>query len=173
MLNSPLSPRRLTISPDPIPRDWAAIALAYAARTSTVDEICAAHDISRSTLYNFAREAGWDLRCASSVSELRRRRARDLAFAERLMRALDRKMTAFENRLAEGDASAADSERDARTLNTLVRLFEKLKSLDEKAVRRSPVATAPTPDAKDAIDADSLRHRLAQRLAKLRAGHGG
>lgn len=82
-------------------------------------------------------------------------------------------MTAFENRLAEGDASAADSERDARTLNTLVRLFDKLKSLDEKAVRRSPVATAATPAAKDAIDADRLRCELAQRLAKLHAGHGG
>jgi hypothetical protein len=89
------------------------------------------------------------------------------------MRALDRKMTAFENRLAESDASPADSERDARTLNTLVRLFDKLKSLDEKALRRLPAATVSTPAAKEAIDADSIRHSLAQRLERLRSGHGG
>jgi hypothetical protein len=169
----PYSPRHLTISSPVITHDWAAIQQAYAASASTVDEICAQYKVSRTQLYAYARESGWDLRNASAMSEWRRRQARDKALAERLMQALDKKMTAFENRLADGHATPADSERDARTLNTLVRLFEKLRSIDEKALRPARPASAPASAAKDAIDADSLRHSLAQRLEKLRSGHGG
>ena len=104
---------------------------------------------------------------------LRLRQLRERELAIRLMNALDQKMTAFEARLAESDASAADSERDARTLNTLVRLFDRLKTVDEKSLRRAPAANTAIPAAKDVIDADRLRRELARRLARLRAGHGG
>jgi hypothetical protein len=104
---------------------------------------------------------------------LRLRHLRERELAIRLMNALDQKMTAFEKRLTESDASAADSERDARTLNTLVRLFDRLKTVDVKSLRRTPATTVPIPDAKDAIDADRLRRELARRLARLRASHGG
>jgi hypothetical protein len=75
-------------------------------------------------------------------------------------------------------ATAADSERDARTLNTLVRLFEKLKGLglSEAAGRRAqPAKSAPADDSsvKDAHDADALRGELARRLEKLRGQLGG
>ncbi len=95
--------------------------------------------------------------------------------AERLLIALDQKMTEFENRMAQGGiTTAADSERDARTLNTLVRLFEKLKGFGSKAEAESKTATAPaqtsTSAGKNAHDTDTLRHDLAERLEKLREG---
>jgi transposase-like protein len=152
-------------------RDWAAIAQAYAAPDLTVTDICERYKVPRTALYVHIREQGWEQR-SDAVSQCQRRRAREQDFAKRLMNALEKKMTAFENRMAQGDASAADSERDARTLNTLVRLFDKLSAHETSRVR--PRAGAPSSHPKkDAIDADSLRHDLARRLEKLRASHGG
>jgi DNA primase large subunit len=126
-------------------------------------------------LYHRAKIDGWRMRRPH-----RRRSRADLA--KRLLGALELKMTRFENRMAESAASAnaADSERDARTLNTLVRLFEKLKGLGlgEAATRRArPAKSAPAPaddsSVKDAHDADALRGELARRLEKLRGQLGG
>jgi len=106
---------------------------------------------------------------------------------QRLLAALDYKMTAFENRMAQGDgaANAAEGERDARTLNTMVRLFEKLKSLQDQGDcaagkggrSRATAANTTGPATKfasmdtavrDAQDAEQLRNELAERLGKLR-----
>jgi hypothetical protein len=143
----------------------------------TVDGICAAYGITRSQLYRRARNYGWPLRRSNSPAARHRIQTE---FTHRLMTALDRKMTQFENRIAEA-GSAADSERDARTLNTLVRLFEKLKGLSAPAAkagvrvatlaRRAPAAAAST-ERRD-YDADRLRNDLAQRLDRLRGQLGG
>jgi transposase-like protein len=157
-------------------RDWAAIAREYTEAALTVTEICALHGISVKTLYRRAAQEGWKMRhkCAATAPA----RAQRASLSERLLTALDQKMTEFENRMTQGGAAtAADSERDARTLNTLVRLFEKLKGFggkseaDAKAIA-SPVHAA-TSAGKDAHDADRLRHGLAQRLEKLREGLRG
>jgi hypothetical protein len=102
-------------------------------------------------------------------------------------------MTQFETRIAEA-GSAADNERDARTLNTLVRLFEKLQRLGSHATKtgvrvttlarfprsgaaagRASTTAASSADttSKDAHDADRLRTDLAQRLERLRGQIGG
>jgi hypothetical protein len=163
------------IPDDAARRDWEAVAQDYAAGALSVDAICAAHSLTPATLYRRAKIDGWPLRRPG-----RRRSRADLA--KRLLGALELKMTRFENRMAESAASAtaADSERDARTLNTLVRLFEKLKGLGlgEAATRRARSAkSAPAPaddsSVKDAHDADALRGELARRLEKLRGQLGG
>ncbi|MEJ2118421.1 MAG: hypothetical protein P8Y36_11245 [Alphaproteobacteria bacterium] len=186
------------------PRDWDAIARDYAAGALTVTEICTLHGVSSSTLYSRANKSRWKKRKrsatpkaapnaaasengaskASAKSTPRKRRSKQPPdLTQRLLIALDQKMTEFETRMAEGASlSAADSERDARTLNTLVRLFDKLKSFGEKpgAAKKSatpmtsgtPAAAAsasaqPSASGNDAHDADRLRHELAQRLARL------
>jgi hypothetical protein len=107
----------------------------------------------------------------------RQRRPRRGDFVRRLTRALDRKITDFEARHADASpASAADAERDARTLNTLVRLYDKLRSAAKAAASTGPQGTgcgaalAGAPAAKDIDDPDGLRRELARRLEKLRLG---
>lgn len=160
--------------------DWAAVQRDYAAGKRTVTEICASHGVSKTSLYRQAREHGWLLRAASAPPSPKPKtkkgaNARQDDLAGRLLTLLDRKMTEFENRMAEGATTPADSERDARTLNALMRLFEKLKKPHGKQTSRaaaSPPGAADT-SYKDAHDADRLRNDLAQRLERLRGQLGG
>lgn len=174
--------------PPPLTRDWAAVARDYAGAALTVSEICALHDVTPSALYHRAKRGAWkkrtdSVRAAKASAARRRGVERQPDLAQRLLLALDQKMTEFENRMAEGNAtSAADSERDARTLNTLVRLFDRLKGFGDKnagakntfAPEASAVATSVPSSSvwNDAHDADRLRHDLAQRLEKLRNEQG-
>jgi hypothetical protein len=164
--------------------DWNAIRRDYEAGELTVETICAAHAISEWTLYDERARAGWSLRCPrrpppvnSSKTEL----------SARFVNALDEKMRRFEKRLQDtaGSDSSVDSDRDARTLSTLVRLFEKLTTLHGvkaalagKTVRQpEPLNTDPdTPDtapSEDTHDQERLRGELARRLDVLRAQLGG
>lgn len=168
--------------------DWAAIARHYASGTATVAEICARFGITRAALYRRARREGWpkrstrkaSARAASAKPKAAAKRApaaqRRRDMIARLYQALDQKMQLIEERIAQsaghaGDAmpvSAADNERDARTLNALFRLFERLTEMDD----RLRGAGGGDPKIKD-TDADSLRRDLARRLARLRkAGNG-
>lgn len=101
---------------------------------------------------------------------------RRTAMTARLYKALDDKMRIVEERIArtaaggEGGGSAADSERDARTLNSLLRLFAKLNEIDDRS-RAAKAGEAPSGGA-TADDAERLRRDLAGRLARLSdAGH--
>ncbi len=103
------------------------------------------------------------------------RRARLIA---RMYKALDRKMLEIEERIARAaeqgsqaeGLSPADSERDARTLNSLARLFEKLTGLDD-ALAASGNGTPN--QAQSEIDAEQLRRDIADRIARLQAGGNG
>lgn len=150
-------------------RDWAAVARDYAAKALTVDEISALYVISRTSLYNRARREGWRTRVAM-VDGPKPRRLRRQDFGQRLINALGRKIADFEDRRAEGEASAADAERDARTLNTLVRLHDRLQGAAGKSAGPAPSAIAAAPAAKDTHDPDGLRRELARRLDTLRLG---
>jgi hypothetical protein len=150
---------------------WEAIARDYAANALTITDICALHSVSRSAVHRRALKERWVNRAVMTDSPARRRiRERDLG--QRLLDMLDRKMTQIENRAAPtGGAAptAADAERDARTLNTLVRLFEKLTSLRQKT-EAAPKTAAPAASVERGDDgADGLRNALAQRLEKLRS----
>jgi hypothetical protein len=152
--------------------DWTAVARDYAAGTLMVTEICALHGISWDAFYRRRSRDNWPAR------RIQTKRSGRSELAQRLLAALDQKMTEFETRLTDGAApSAADSERDARTLNTLVRLFDKLQNFDAKAAPPKPssaaASTAHAAHSETSHDADRLRHDLAQRLEKLRAGLSG
>jgi hypothetical protein len=166
-------------------RDWDAIAHDYAASALTVPDICALHNVSRADLYNRANLDGWIKRSAARRAAIATTVHRlppsrpvkgGAALARRMLTALDHKMTEFETRMtaqaAAGSSAttAADSERDARTLNTLVRLFDKLKGFGAKA---SASKAGSRTAGKDSHDADRFRNDLARRLENLRDTIGG
>ena len=162
--------------------DWDAIAHAYAAKVLTVKALSALHGVRLSDLYNHAKRDHWLMRRPATARprppSSPRRPKGEAALLRRLMTALDRKMTDFETRmtLAAADSApttAADSERDARTLNTLVRLFDKLKGFGAKAAASAGVKAGSRTDGKDIHDADRFRNDLARRLERLRDGIGG
>jgi hypothetical protein len=105
----------------------------------------------------------------AAVEELRRR-----DIVRRLLEALDRRLIHLEKRMApdaesgEPTQSAADAERDARTLSGLARLYAKLVELDDSASAKGKPdqdKSATKPEATD--DADRLRRDLALRLQRL------
>lgn len=156
--------------------DWGVIAGDYAAGLLTVPQICEAHAVSKATLYNRAKAEGWPLRQASAALALRRSRVR---LTKRLLSALDAKLAQFEHRMAEITASetAADSERDARTLHTLLRMLERLREMaeagGEKRRGRPPKAAAGTTTDIKPHEAERIRDDLARRLERLRGQLGG
>jgi hypothetical protein len=161
--------------------DWEAVRHDYEAGQLTVDDICTARGISVCRLYDRRARDGWQLR-QPSRSWTAAGNERELA--ARLAAALDRKMRHYEARLRRGagNDSVADSERDARTLNLLIRLFEKLMTLQGALPRpvraRRDTAAIPadgpaTTATKDTHDQERLRGELARRLETLRGQIGG
>ncbi len=148
--------------------NWGAVAEAYARGDLKVAEICTQYGITQHALYARAREQGWPPRRgrASGRKRLPGPETARKALIARLYQALEQNMSEFESRLAKGAQSAADHERDTRTLNTMVRLFERLGALDEKA------GAASDNDRDLNADARALREDLARRLERLRAEHG-
>jgi len=157
---------------------WAAVQAEYARGALTVAQICARYGITSKALYRQAKKEGWPLRSAANTAASRsapkpsgRRGSRKSrkALIARLYKALEHKMTEFESRLADGAQTATESERDARTLNTMVRLFERLGALEEKAKAGD---AASRDDGELGADARALREDLARRLERLRAERG-
>jgi len=154
---------------------WAAIAAAYAAGDLTVAQICTRYGISKNALYARARKQGWPKRRAGPQSRQRRgksppaRQSARQALIARLYRALEQKMSELETRVGDGAQTVADHERETRTLNTMVRLFERLGALEEKA-KADDVASRDDVDI--SADARSLRKDLARRLERLQGEHG-
>jgi hypothetical protein len=89
----------------------------------------------------------------------------------RLYAALDRKMREIETRIErashdDGEAmSAADCERDARTLTTLAKLYEKICELEGSPDAKTNDGRASKKEKE--IDADRFRHQVAERLQRM------
>jgi len=156
------------------PPDWPAILRAFRDRDCAVAEFCRRNGISASSLY---RRLAAEARQAQARKPARggRRRKRCVAavpvkgrgglFA-RLSRALDEKMTEFETAIrAQEPRSPADAEREARTLLSLMRMFERLNALQPNMGKGSADPANPRLDA----DADAIRRQLAERLERLRS----
>lgn len=160
-------------STNPAP-DWQAIAQDYAERLLSVEEICLLHDIGPKRLYQRIKDEGWPGRRKPNKYSANRVLASAADMPNRLLRALDMKMTELENRMAAGTEppTAADCERNARTLNTLVGLFEKLRK--QAALDQAPgqKASGGAVSPAGARDADELRRELAERLQRLNRGAG-
>lgn len=92
----------------------------------------------------------------------------------RFYAALDMKMREIENRIERASRSGAeelkavDSERDARTLTALARLFEKLTELDgaESGSGKNANREEDNLSGKE-IDAERFRREIADRLTRM------
>ena len=168
--------------------DWEAIEYAYVHGDKSLRRIADEFGSSDTTITKRAKEGGW-VRLVGTrplkpgpmprrpgtpkTKRLAQRRAANML--RRLYRVLDHKLKLLEARMegAQSDGaapqSAADIERDARSLNALARLYAKLVELDEAA---KPEASkdgqgSDKGEATRSDDADQLRRDLALRLEKL------
>ncbi len=100
------------------------------------------------------------------------KRLRRRQMVQRLLQVLDAKLREIEERMAITDTetaspqSAADAERDARSLNALARLYAKLVELDD-AARQGGQGRKQESAKETSQDADRLRQDLALRLERL------
>lgn len=88
---------------------------------------------------------------------------------KRLYRAIDLKLKRLEERMQSSDElSAADSEREARELSSMIRSFEKVTEVAADIdKRRKPVASERKPIRPE--DAERMRREIAERLERLHA----
>jgi hypothetical protein len=156
--------------------DWAAVWHDYVHGDMSLDRIAWKHRTTDATLRKRAKAGGW-VRLVGTTPLPRGRRAgprgaeppsaeekRRARMVKRLFAVLDAKITALEARMNQGDdgvQSAADAERDARSLTALARLYAKLVEMDEAGLAGSQ------DQMKDGDDADRLRRDLADRLGRL------
>ncbi|MDJ0514452.1 MAG: hypothetical protein QNJ62_13505 [Methyloceanibacter sp.] len=160
--------------------DWEAVRYDYLHSGMSEARIAWKHGTSKETLRRRKHAGGWQ-RVAPLVrlptrrlppgkglppTPTEKRRGR---IVTRLYNLLDAKMSEIETRMAGSDGrpqSAAEAEREARSLNTLARLYEKLVEMDEAKGARGEGGNAKT-QIQDGANADRLRRDLAGRLARL------
>lgn len=148
--------------------DWQAVAQDYCENVLTVAEICVLYDIHLKQLYERANDEGWPKRTKTRKLSVRQVSKLEAEMPQRLLRALLMKMTELENRMIANTepASPADCERNARTLKTLVALFEKLKG--KGGVKMGVAKGQPSADpAGSAHDVERMRKDLTSRLERL------
>ena len=163
-------PKNSAVAPD-----WAEIARIYAQNEISVSGICEKFDICQSTLYRRAREGGWTLRRTMAHDPRSQQPCglgRQAELLERLYRTLESFLRIIEDRIAMPEIlSAADRERDGRTMNSLVKLFGTLTELDNRVRsnnndgEQAQKAAAQLDTGE--VDAARLREGLAERLARL------
>ncbi len=174
--------------------DWEAIKCAVIHSDWSLGRIAEEHGAGETTIRSRMQRDGWvrlvgtkpvkpgrRVRTPGAAREKRAtpKKLRKRKMIERLFQVLDAKMRELEERMAARDQdlsvpqSAADAERDARSLNALARLYAKLVELDEAAKQSGAGEGRETRGAKGRDeDADRLRQDLALRLKRLdRTGH--
>jgi len=156
----------------------------YEDGTDSLAVLAARHRVSRSTFYSRAKEGGWTRkhkvirRSSRSKAEMEAARLEDAkrllsaSLTGRLLLAIDRKIEEIEKRMngqaeAAAPQSAADIERDARSLNTLMQAYARVKELDAQA--RWDGKRSDQDSAKGLVGAGA-RGRLLDREREARGG---
>ncbi len=144
--------------------DWDAVAAAYNEGTLTLKEIGERFKVSAGAVSNRARREDWPPRSRS----IEHRRKPGATFEWRLARALDKQITELEERWADVEpADAVLAEKEARTLNVLIRTAEKLKELEVMASKKSGAKSVKENQRAERLDRKRLREVLERRLDKL------
>lgn len=169
---------------------WADIRRAYAEGSDSVAAIAGRAGVSASSIHRRARLEGWPRRVEAAAKSRRkssaakggarsgsqgaaksrsRSTAKPGSVVKRLYRAIDLKLKRLEERMQSSDElSAADSEREARELSSMIRSFEKVTEVAADIdKRRKPVASERKPVCPE--DAERMRREIAERLERLHA----
>ncbi len=173
---------------------WSEIRRCYEAGTESAAAIARRFSISAERIYRRARREGWARKGSASGPAPRkpesapgkaRKTSRTRAdkptaeperpggkapMVDRLYRAIDVKLTRLEARMrAHQETSAADSEREARELASMIRSFEQVSELKaniaERGARHGEKASTVSP-----ADAERMRTEIAERLERLFGG---
>jgi hypothetical protein len=164
--------------------DWVAIRHAVIHSDWSLDRIAEEYGPHATTIGVRARQGGWTRLVGTAplttgrkppplgakrggrppAAEVRRRR-----FVRRMFQVLDAKLGEMEARMEaafrEGvTQSAADTERDMRSVNQFMQIYAKLVALDEEARGLSKTGSE---SLKGAMDAEEFRRDLALRIRKL------
>lgn len=168
---------------------WDAIEKDYQDLSISVQELCKHYNIKRTNLYKHAREQGWQLRSKKKKAVQPKRTKQQ----EKKSRRQDKKVKAQQPVTTLEDALEfitmdlmqrikmrsqecdADHDKDARTLSSLVRTYEKLQEIKtdthisnkSKAFKKIGEQTN-FPDNK--INEDAKRREIATNLEKLIQG---
>ena len=186
----------------PDARDWGRVRYDFLYSGKSVARIAADHGLAKTTLRNRIKTFGWVRviptqpakpgpkwkRPAPDLSgpngeDLRRRR-----IVARLFKVLDDKMALLEARMANAvdrasPESAADTERDARTITTLMQIYTKLAALDDAAQAKDGGSEsrdggsesrdgARRDDDADRLRRDQGRHHRADQVRRAPVGGG-
>jgi len=147
--------------------DWAAIRVKYETQDLPMSEVVAGTGMQWQKVAIHAARHGWKLRKPRSRAQKDdARRDAGLAptrLATRLKRLIAREISSIEKEDM-ANRPAADRERDARRLSSLVRSLEKLNDIKAAKNKREREAETNEPDS------DDLRNELAHRLARFAAG---
>ncbi len=145
--------------------DWDGVAAAYVEGDLTLKEIGAAYNVTAGSICHRAKLEDWPARARAS----KRTQKSGATFQWRLARALDNQLKELEDRWSDGApvADAAQAEKEARTLNVLIRTAEKLKELEVMASKKSGAKGDTTNQSTARLDRKRLRETLERRLDKL------
>ena len=167
--------------------DWGAIKHAVIDGDWSLRRIAEAYGVGETTIRCRMQKEGWvrlvgtkplpsGRRAGATPGVPKEKRAKPKKFrrrqmVQRLFQVLDAKLTEIEERMAAGQsgeatATAADAERDARSLAALARLYAKLVELDE-AAKQGGRGSKEESAKETSEDADRLRQDLALRLERL------
>ena len=161
--------------------DWEAVRHDFLYSGMAQRRIAWQYGVTDETVRKHRRAGGWERvvplkplpthrprrRTGEPPTPTEKRRA---SLVKRLFAVLEAKITALEVRMTNDDApqSAADAERDARTMTALMQIYTKLAALEDAA--RAANENAGTDGARTDDDADRLRRDLAGRLTRLSDG---
>lgn len=176
---------------------WAEIARAWAESEESVASIAKRHRLFPARIYMRAKAEGWPSRASSAAIPQTPSRPADAnskgrkvtlppsprapaaeaplaadvpreVLLRRLFAAIDLKLEQLEKRMSSGKAvSAADSERQTRELNQMIRSFEMVTEL---ARDRDNAASGSAATTVSASDAERMRREIAERLERLARG---
>ncbi len=159
--------------------DWAALREAYCRNDCTVAELCARFGVTRSRLYHRARTQAWPKRVPAQVGSAKSGAPRGrgglfflettISPGERLRLIIEHQLIALQRNLSAPTrgGNTARRERDARIMNLLVRIYEKLLVLSAREQQTLSRRNGGTPD-REITTIDERRDALARRLAQLR-----
>lgn len=146
--------------------DWAAIRKRYECLDVPIDQVAEGTGMTWQKIAMYARSAGWDMRKPRNAKA--KAKAIELAsiapmrLSTRLKRLIAREIEAIESEET-AERPAADRERDARRLASLVRSLDKLNDLKANKAKRDEKADGESEDSAG----DDHRAELERRFARL------
>ena len=155
---------------------WRLIERAYCNTTETIAAIAARHEISPATISYRRMKFGWPPRRAGAITRQTKAPENespldDAALVARFYALINLKLAQMEEDMARpAERTPTDHEREARSIGTLVRSYEKVS-----VVKRESVDDDKQNDKRPErrAEAEAIRRQLAEQIVRLRKAEPG